>query len=268
MAPGYSPRRSAPQTRSQSPSAEARAHYALSHNGIMAANSRSGAGSPSHEMSGSGRPYPKRTREIQQEGKSTAPLNMWSGPPTSGNSTPLRENIPESPTDGFPDFAQLPTPESLPPTRRARAGTVPSRFSPGGPLSVQSLAPKSARATPSAPTPFNKSQSPSPSLDPPEGSSSSGSALLSRLRAGSMPQRSPFAPAPATAAPAGSPFGPSIFSTGWNPAGVGRERGSTLASIASVGSNGPSSPAQSQFSSKEAVGESDGPARHALHGQL
>lgn len=39
-------------------------------------------------------------------------------------------------------------------------------------------------------------------------------------------------------------------------AGVGRERGSTLASIASVGSNGTSSPSQSQFS-KEGAGESD-----------
>ncbi len=45
---------------------------------------------------------------------------------------PLAENIPESPTDGFPDFAQLPTPDSLPSTRRARAGTVPSRFPAGG----------------------------------------------------------------------------------------------------------------------------------------
>ncbi|RCI16141.1 hypothetical protein L249_2133 [Ophiocordyceps polyrhachis-furcata BCC 54312] len=265
MAPGYSPRRSAPQTRSQSPSnatpaaAGDRAHYSLpstvNHNGIMAANARSGAGSPSHEMPGSARLFSKRAREIQaQEGISTVPLNLWSGPPTSGNSTPLRENIPESPTDGFPDFAQLPTPESLPPTRRARAGTVPSRFSPGGPVSgllnVPSLAPKSARATPSQ-TPFNKSQSPSPSLEPPEGSTS-GSALLSRLRAGSMPQRSPFAPLPAP----GSPFGPSVFSSSWIPAGVGRERGSTLASIASVGSNGPSSPAQSHFS-KEGGGESD-----------
>ena len=86
-------------------------------------------------------------------------------------------------------------------------------------------------------------------------SSSAGSSLLSRLRAGSMPQRSQFAPLPSTA----SPFGPSIFSS-WNPAAttgnIGRERGSTLASIASVGSNGPSSPAQSQFS-REGGGESD-----------
>lgn len=66
-----------------------------------------------------------------------------------------------------------------------------------------------------------------------------------------MPQRSPFSNMPSTA----SPFGPSIFSS-WNPAGVGRERGFTLASIASAGSNGPSSPSQSHFS-KEGGGESD-----------
>lgn len=179
------------------------------------------------------------------------PSNLWSGPPTSGNSTPLRENIPESPTDGFPDFVQLPTSDSMPQTRRARAGTVPSRFSPGGAgngfLGPAALAAKSSRATPSQ-SPFNKS--PSPNMDAPE-NTTNNSTLLSRLRAGSMPQRPQFAPIPGTS----SPFGPSIFSS-WNPTGVGRERGSTLASIASVGSNGPSSPAQSQFS-KEGGGESD-----------
>ncbi|PHH61839.1 hypothetical protein CDD81_7942 [Ophiocordyceps australis] len=219
----------------------------------MAANSRSGAGSPSHEMAGSSRLFSKRAREIQaQEGIPGLPINPWGGPPTSGNSTPLRENIPESPTDGFPDFGQLPTPESLPQTRRARAGTVPSRFSPGGPanglLNVPNIAPVSTRATPSQ-TPYNKS--PSPSLEHAE-NTSSGSTLLSRLRAGSMPQRSPFHPMTST----GSPFGPSIFSSNWNPASVGRERASTLASIASIGSNGPSSPAQSQFS-REGGGESN-----------
>lgn len=66
-----------------------------------------------------------------------------------------------------------------------------------------------------------------------------------------MPQRSPFSAMPSTT----SPFGPSIFSS-WNPADVGRDRGSTLASIASAGSNGPSSPSQSHFS-KEGGGDSD-----------
>lgn len=186
------------------------------------------------------------------------PYNLWSGPPTSGNSTPLRENIPESPTDGFPDFAQLPTPDSISQPRRARAGTVPSRFSPGGAHLAalpSGLAAKSARVTPSQ-SPFG--QSPSPAIESDNlntnilnNNTSASSALLSRLRAGSMPQRPQFAPIPGTS----SPFGPSIFSS-WNPTGLGRERGSTLASIASVPSNGPSSPSQSQFS-KEGGNESD-----------
>lgn len=216
----------------------------------MSGAARSGAGSPSHEMgaAGAGRLFSKRAREIQaQEG---LPVNPWGGPPTSGNSTPLRENIPESPTDGFPDFAQLPTPVSLPQTRRARADTVPSRFSPGGAgnalLSVPALVPQTSRPTPSQ-SPFNKS--PSPNLEPMDGGSSGPSTLLSRLRAGSMPQRSPFSQIPGSS----SPFGPSIFSS-WNP--TGRERGATLASIASIGSNGPSSPAQSSFS-REGTGEND-----------
>ncbi|GKT46677.1 pumilio domain-containing protein [Colletotrichum spaethianum] len=218
----------------------------------MASASRSGTGSPSHEMPGSSRLFSKRAREIQaQEGVPGLPVNPWGGPPTSGNSTPLRENIPESPTDGFPDFAQLPTPDSMPQARRARAGTVPSRFSPGGAgnglLSIPAMAPKSSRPTPSH-SPF---KSPSPGLEPTE-TASNNSALLSRLRAGSMPQRSPFAQIPGTS----SPFGPSIFSS-WNPAGTGRDRGMTLASIASIGStNGPSSPTQSQIS-REGGGESD-----------
>jgi len=65
-----------------------------------------------------------------------------------------------------------------------------------------------------------------------------------------MPQRSPFAHIPGTS----SPFGPSIFSS-WNPT-AGRDRGNTLASIASIGSNGPSSPAQSHFS-REGTAEND-----------
>ncbi|KAK6219022.1 SWI/SNF chromatin-remodeling complex subunit [Pestalotiopsis sp. IQ-011] len=216
----------------------------------MAGTTRSGAGSPSHDLSGSGRLFSKRAREIQaQEG---LPLNPWGGPPTSGNSTPLRENIPESPTDGFPDFAQLPTPDSgSSGGRRARAGTVPSRF-PGAPvgnglLSIPTLNAQSSRVSPSQ-SPFNKSPSPGlgESSEPPR----SGS-LLSRLRAGSMPQRSPYNNIPGTS----SPFGPTLFSGSWNPSG--RERGNTLASIASVGStNGPSSPAQSAFS-KEGSGEND-----------
>jgi protein JSN1 len=184
----------------------------------------------------------RRAREIQaQEGR---PMNLW-GPPTSGNSTPLHENIPESPTDGFPDFSQTPLSDNnLPQTRRARAGTVPSRFSPGGAANgfgaLPSLIAKTSRPTPS-PSPF---KSPSPNLGDIGEGPTSNAALLSRLRAGSMPQRPPYANT-------SGPFGPSVFSTSW---ASGRERTSTLASIASQGSNGPSSPAQSAFS-KEGGGD-------------
>ncbi|KAK3302455.1 uncharacterized protein B0T15DRAFT_305994 [Chaetomium strumarium] len=216
----------------------------------MSGASRSGTGSPSHEMAASGRLFSKRAREIQaQEGISGLPLNPWGGPPTSGNSTPLRENIPESPTDGFPDFTQLPTPDSLPQTRRTRAGTLPSRLTPGvagNPLlGIPALASKTSRPSPSQ-TPF---KSPSPGLEQPPSDPPGSSTLLSRLRAGSMPQRSPFAHAPDTS----SSVWPSMFSS-WNP--TSRERGNTLVSIASVGSNGPSSPAQSQFS-REGNAETD-----------
>lgn len=244
---GGNPPRSGSSTANTSPTEASsgnslRSPFGLSGNlnsaGKVSGNTRSGAGSPSHEQLGSStRMFSKRAREIQaQEG---LPLGVW-GPPTSGGSTPLRENIPESPTDGFPDFSHLPTPESLPQTRRARAGTVPSRFSPGGnglgglglsPLPP--LAPKTSRPTPS-PSPF---KSPSPNLGQ--------IGDLSRLRAGSMPQRSQFSQ------PSG-PFGPSVFSTNW---ASGRERTSTLASIQSQGSNGPSSPAQSSFSKEN--GEND-----------
>ncbi|CAK7562419.1 MAG: hypothetical protein SEPTF4163_000263 [Sporothrix epigloea] len=212
--------------------------------------SRSGNGSPSHELGSSGRFYSKRAREIQaQEGISSMTMNLWPGPPTSGNSTPLRETIPEMPSDGYSDFSQLPSSAdflNLPSGRRARAGTVPSRFSPGGVgaglvglPAVGTTIPETSRPTPSQ-TPF---KSHSPGLDAVDAGNgiSSSSAYLSRLRAGSMPQRAPFGQVP----PLALPFGPSIFSS-WNP--TTRDRGSTLASIASLGSNVPSSPAQSAFS--------------------
>ena len=182
-----------------------------------------------------------RAREIQAQEGLTTP-NLW-GPPASGGSTPLRETIPESPSqDGFPDF--VPPAESTPqlPLRRARAGTVPSKFSHGDGISgvnlPQSLAPKTSRPTPST-SPFrpmsatHESNSESKPSTP-----SSTSALLSRLRAGSMPQR------PNTLG-SSSPFGSSLFSTTpWGTAG--RERGTTLTSIRS--SDGPDSPSQSNFS--------------------
>ncbi|KAF2270229.1 hypothetical protein CC78DRAFT_195948 [Lojkania enalia] len=208
--------------------------------GTAAAGVRLGAGSPSHEYGG--RLYSKRAREIQaQEGLTP---QMW-GPPTSGNSTPLRETIPESPNgESFPDFNQG-VPESASATqtstRRARAGTLPSRFSPSAAppgLMGSSLLPKTSRPTPST-SPFK----PGPGT-PTESSGFSGlnansaakSALLSRLRAGSMPQRPGFLPS------TNSPFGSSIFSTGWT---SNRDRSSTLQSIQSQPSNGPTSPVSS-----------------------
>ena len=70
------------------------------------------------------------------------------------------------------------------------------------------------------------------------------SLLLSRLRAGSMPQR-------ASAMGLSTPFGSSVFGSPW---GSGRERGNTLSSIRS--SDGPESPAHSSFS-RDSLADTD-----------
>ncbi|KAK2765664.1 hypothetical protein FQN54_008520 [Arachnomyces sp. PD_36] len=205
---------------------------------------RMGAGSPSHDLGT--RLYSKRAREIKvQEGVSP---NIW-GPPTSGNSTPLRENIPESPgQDGFPDLIPPPETNLNSPNRRTRAGTVPSRFSPVGTpngVGLQPFPSKTSRPTPST-SPFRPPMS---AVD--TGKSTAGSvnntALLSRLRAGSMPQH----PNMMGSNPDPNPFGPSLFSTSW---ASGRNRATTLSSIRS--SEGPTSPAQSTFS-KEGLADTD-----------
>ncbi|KAJ5504496.1 Armadillo-like helical [Penicillium fimorum] len=200
-------------------------------------SSRPGAGSPSHDLAS--RLYSKRAREIQaQEGISPS---IW-GPPTSGHSTPLRENIPESPNqDSFPDLITTTNGSMDSPGRRARAGTVPSRFPPMGTLNEvdlqQPYMPQTSRPTPST-SPFRP-----PGVSGIDTSSKVASstgvpnpASLSRLRAGSMPQRSNFLGG-------GGPFGPSLFSTNWS---TGRERATTLTSIRS--SEGPTSPSHSSFS--------------------
>ncbi|KAJ5506113.1 Major facilitator superfamily domain general substrate transporter [Penicillium expansum] len=200
-------------------------------------SSRPGAGSPSHDLAS--RLYSKRAREIQaQEGISPS---IW-GPPTSGHSTPLRENIPESPSqDSFPDLIPTTNGSMDSPGRRARAGTVPSRFPPMGTLSEMDLQqpymPQTSRPTPST-SPFRP-----PGVSGIDTGSKVASATgvpnpasLSRLRAGSMPQRSNFLGG-------GGPFGPSLFSTNWS---TGRERATTLTSIRS--SEGPTSPSHSAFS--------------------
>ncbi|EEP75892.1 conserved hypothetical protein [Uncinocarpus reesii 1704] len=120
------------------------------------------------------------------------------------------------------------------PARRTRADTVPSRFSPVGPLNGVNVQPsiisKTSRPTPST-SPFRP-----PGLETPRTSAPGSGALLSRLRAGSMPQRTNILGG-------ASPFGPSVFSTNWTSS---RDRASTLTSIRS--SEGPTSPTQSSFS--------------------
>jgi protein JSN1 len=208
-------------------------------------SARLGAGSPLHDSNT--RLFPKRTRELQaQEGLSPS---IWGPPTASGNSTPLRENIPESPTrDGFPDLVAPADAGLNSPARRARAGTVPSRLSPAGNLNgmnfQQSLLSKTSRPTPST-SPFKpqitSAPEPASSL---LAASSTNAALLSRLRAGSMPQKSNFLGS-------SSPFGNSLFSTNWGPS---RERTTTLTSIKAQ--EDPSSPAQSTFS-KDGLTDSD-----------
>ncbi|KAK3676210.1 hypothetical protein LTR78_003960 [Recurvomyces mirabilis] len=219
----------------------------------QAATGRAGAGSPSKEFGS--RLFPKRAREIQaQEG--LAP-QIW-GPPTtgSGHSTPLRETIPESPgSDSFPDFdagqATAGAASSMPAansSRRARAGTVPSRFPPISSLngSQTSLLPKSNRASASS-SPYGANTPPSAELG---AQIASNAALLSRLRAGSMPQRNYIG--------SGSPFGSSLFASNWM---AGRDRATTLQSIRS--SDAPSSPrdssAENDVSTLEYLGLADTP---------
>jgi len=217
-----------------------------------APGARLGNGSPSHEYGG--RLFSKRAREIQaQEGLTP---QLW-GPPTSGNSTPLRETIPESPVgDSFPDFnTTVPDASSVAQTsgRRARAGTLPSRFSPSaappGLLSASSLLPKTSRPTPST-SPFASASGTPPDVSSFNALGSTNAAaksvLLSRLRAGSMPQRPGYLP------PVASPFGQGVFSSGWSSS---RDRSSTLQSIASQPSHGPGSP-MSSFS-RDSLADTD-----------
>ena len=140
-------------------------------------------------------------------------------------------------------------------SRRARAGTVPSRFSPvggilGSDLNSQQppLMSQTSRPTPST-SPFRPTgvpgidtgAKPAPAAPGSGGSTGGG---YSRLRAGSMPQRTNFLGG-------SSPFGPSLFSTNWP---TGRERASTLTSIRS--SEGPTSPSQSSFS-RDSLADTD-----------
>ncbi|KAL5048503.1 hypothetical protein BDW71DRAFT_196144 [Aspergillus fruticulosus] len=207
-------------------------------------SARLGAGSPSHELGA--RLYSKRAREIQAE-EGVSPF--W-GPPTSGHSTPLRENIPESPSqEGFPDLVPSTSSAMDGPARRTRAGTVPSRFSPVGVLNEanlqQSFISQSSRPTPST-SPFRPTgvSGIDTGVKPPTTMGGGSTGSLSRLRAGSMPQRTNLLGS-------AGPFGPSLFSTSW---ATGRDRATTLTSIRS--SEGPTSPSQSSFS-RDGLTDSD-----------
>lgn len=196
-------------------------------------SARMGAGSPLHEQAS--RLFPKRTRELQSA-NGLSP-NIW-GPPTSGTSTPLFE-IPESPSqDGFPNLVPLTDSGINSPARRGRAGTLPSRISPAGNMNganTPQTASKTSRPTPST-SPFRPgSTSAAETAFNNAAPNASGSALLSRLRAGSMPQRSNFLGQPGL-------FGASSFGSSWGT----RARAATLTSINS--SEDPTSPHQSSFS--------------------
>lgn len=195
------------------------------------AGARVGAGSPLHEQAS--RLFPKRTRELQSANGLSS--NIW-GPPTSGTSTPLFE-IPESPNqDGFPDLIPLTETGINSPARRGRAGTLPSRISPAGAINgvnnSQNTS-KTSRPTPST-SPFRPgSTSAAENAFNSAGSNTNsglGSAsLLSRLRAGSLPQRSSILGQP-------NLFGNPTFGSSWS----SRTRAATLTSIHS--SEDPASP--------------------------
>lgn len=200
-------------------------------------NVRMGAGSPNYDGSSGSRLFSKRAREIQaEEGVGPPhPPGLW-GPMPSNSSSSLRdrENIVQETqsSNSFPDTPPLTTDFSSPVYRRARAGTVPSRFSPGGlnnaPPIISNIIPQTSRPSP-VPSPF-KSTSPS-NLDmadsPPVSGGLQSYSVASRLRSGSLnlPQRTNYV----------SAFGPSIFSSSWSQSRPGSN-------------NLPSSPAQSSFS--------------------
>lgn len=122
---------------------------------------------------------------------------------------------------------------------------MPSRFSPAGTLNgvnvSQSILSQTTRPTPST-TPFPQAYAGADTGNGMTTPTSNNSTLLSRLRAGSMPQR------PGYMAP-NNPFGPSVFSTNW---ASSRDRATTLSSIRS--SDAPDSP--SSFS-REGLTEGD-----------
>jgi len=177
-----------------------------------------------------------RAREIQVE-EGVAPPSLW-GPMSTGTSSSSlrdRENIiPESPqSNGFPEPTPVTSTEfQSPVTRRARAGTLPSRFSPGGmsttPPAIASI-PSTSRPSP-APSPFKANPPQTPDINELQPSVTE---TKSRLRSGSLniPPRTNYV----------NPFGPSIFASSWSQT---RERSHTNSGLPQI----PSSPAHSSFS--------------------
>jgi len=178
-------------------------------------------------------------------------------------STPLREVIPESPNDEadpFPDLGvATPAHEKVPSLghstadyttpRRGRAGTAPSRPPPGLAPPVGAIGQQPGQAAAGARqemsgSPFRPG---SASLVEAVGSLSastspaSASALLSRIRAGSMPQK-------ASLLSSQTPFGPTVFSTSYN-----RGRASTLSGLLP---DSPSSP-PAQGYRKDSLNDAD-----------
>ena len=180
--------------------------------------------------------FRNRAREIQAE-EGVGHSQIW-GPmssSTTASSLRERENIQQdSQQSAFPEPIALQPEFESPVFRRARAGTVPSRFSPvtltnnSPPTSVL---PTTTRPSP-APSPF-KANAPS-NIDIPDTTPISVPATTpSRLRSGSLnlPPRNAYV----------SPLFNSVFPNTWST----RERN------VSTSSNVPSSPAHSSFSRED-----------------
>jgi protein JSN1 len=178
-----------------------------------------------------------RAREIQvEEGIPIAPPGLWGSMPSTSASSSLRDReniIPESPqSNGFPESTPMTTEFQPPVFRRARAGTVPSRFSPGGlsttPPTISGV-PSTSRPSP-APSPFKPTPPPAVDMNDLQPSVTE---TKSRLRSGSLniPPRTNYV----------SAFGPSIFASSWSQT---RERSHTNSGLPQI----PSSPAHSSFS--------------------
>jgi protein JSN1 len=162
-------------------------------------------------------------------------------PPSSSSSLRDRENIiPESPqSTEFPEAASIPNELQSSGYRRARAGTVPSRFSPGGLTTISpaiSGIPSTSRPSP-APSPYKPNPPPTKdNQEAPAATAQSAAETKSRLRSGSLniPPRTNYV----------SAFGPSIFASSWSQT---RERSQTNLGLPQI----PSSPS---FSNKDDEG--------------